>query len=107
MDVFCIKLRMVSLVVIWDVLSSTLLGIVLPSSDVGTDINLSVRLFLNGHPQWAMCVLLPVFMNTFLHSLRVHGWKRKTGGGTFHSFTSKFTLSFVRQGFYSCGRQIS
>ena len=57
--------------VIWDVTSSILLGIGLPSGDVGTDINLGVRLLLNGHPRWAMWVLLPVFINVFLQPLLV------------------------------------
>ena len=51
--------------VLWDVISTFLFGIGLPSGDVGTDINLGVRLILNGHPKWAMCVLAPVFTNMF------------------------------------------
>ena len=48
-----------------DVISSVTLGMGLPSGDVGTDIYLSVRLFLNGHPRWALCVLMPLFPNIF------------------------------------------
>ena len=45
--------------------SSFTLGIGLPSADVGTDINLSIYLFLNVHFRWAFWVMVPVFMNTF------------------------------------------
>ena len=39
-------------------------GITLPSFDVGSDIYLALRLFENGHPNFACCVLLPVLTNT-------------------------------------------
>ena len=51
--------------VVKDVGSTITLGIGLPSSDVGTDINLGVSLVQNGHPRWAMWVLAPVFANMF------------------------------------------
>ena len=39
---------------IYYVLSLISFGICLPSTDVGTDINLGVKLFLNGHPSWRL-----------------------------------------------------
>ena len=47
------------------VLISIICGISLPSADSGSDINLGVRLYVNGHPRWALAVLTPVFANTF------------------------------------------
>lgn len=40
-------------------------GILLPTADVATDVRLGVRLYQNGHPRWAACVLAPVFVNAF------------------------------------------
>ena len=48
-----------------DTINTMFFGIGLPSGDVGTDINLGIRLSMYGHPKWAMCVLAPVVMNTF------------------------------------------
>ena len=37
---------------------------IFPTTDVGSDVRLGVRLYMNGHPRWAMSVLAPVFVNT-------------------------------------------
>ena len=39
-------------------------GIALPFTDSGTDIRLSIRLFLNNHPRWAFAILTPILINT-------------------------------------------
>ena len=70
---------MVLVKVIWDAISSILLGIGLPCGDIGTDINLGVRLFLSGNPRWATWVLAPVFMNVIFtvfacKKIEKHNW---------------------------------
>jgi len=48
------------------ILFSIFFGVCLPSVDTGTDVFLSYRLFVNGHPRWALSVLGPVILNTLL-----------------------------------------
>ena len=50
-------------VVAVEVIKTVAFGMGLPTSDVGTDINLSAGLFLNGHPYWALSVLMPILPN--------------------------------------------
>lgn len=49
------------------------LGIIVPSVDMVSDLTLSVKLFLEGHGLWALLVLLPVIAN-FLFT--VPAWRR-------------------------------
>ena len=63
------------------VVTSIIFGIFLPSFDVGSDIRVSVRLFLNGHPRWALSVLTPVLMNTFFSAIACRELERKKSGG--------------------------
>ena len=46
------------------ILFSILFGMCVPSTDSGTDIQLSARLFMYGHPRWALSTLVPVLINT-------------------------------------------
>jgi len=48
-----------------EIMKTVAFGIGLPTGDVGTDIYLSARLFLSGHPHWALSVLMPVLLNIF------------------------------------------
>ena len=47
-----------------EILFSILLSISLPFGDTGTDLRLGYRLYVHGHPRWALCVLSPVVINT-------------------------------------------
>ena len=51
------------------ILFTILFQMVLPFTDTGTDIRLGIRLFINGHPKWALAVLMPVFINTFFTTI--------------------------------------
>ena len=79
--------------VVKDVASTITLGIGLPSSDVGTDINLGVRLIQNGHPRWAMWVLAPVFANIFFTLFAC----RRIEGRSWLCYTPLIVLQFYPQ----------
>ena len=51
------------------ILFTVLFQMVLPFTDSGTDIRLGIRLFMNGHPKWALSVLMPVFISTFFTAI--------------------------------------
>lgn len=54
------------------------LNIGLPSFDVYSDIYLGIRLYMNGHPKWALSVLMPMFLNMFFTifaCIRIEGKK--------------------------------
>ena len=48
-----------------EIMKTVAFGMGLPTGDVGTDVNLSARLFLNGHPHWGWSVLMPILLNIF------------------------------------------
>ena len=56
------------------------LNICLPSFDVGSDIRLAVRLYLNEHPKWALSVLTPVFINTIFSAVACKQLEQKKAG---------------------------
>ena len=50
----------------------------LPSFDVYSDLYLGIRLYMNGHPNWALSVLMPMFLNMFFTifaCIRIEGKK--------------------------------
>jgi hypothetical protein len=47
------------------ILFTVVFQMILPFTDSGTDIRLGIRLWIHGHPKWAISVMMPVFVNTF------------------------------------------
>ena len=43
-----------------------LLNIVLPTVDIYSDLYMVIKLWTNGHPRWALCLLAPFLLNYFL-----------------------------------------
>ena len=63
------------------VVSSIFFGIFLPTLDVGSDIRLALRLYVNGHSNWAFSVLTPIFINTFFSAIACMEIERKRASG--------------------------
>ena len=65
--------------VIQAIFFSILFGMCVPSTDSGTDIRLSARLFTHGHPRWALSILAPVLLNTVFTFFACKEIERKYG----------------------------
>ena len=63
------------------VVISMICGIALPSADSGSDVNLGIRLCLNGHYRWACAVLTPVIANTIFTVFGCREMERGRLGG--------------------------
>ena len=68
------------------VVFSIFFGIFLPSFDVGSDIRVALRLYLNGHPRWALSVLTPVLINTLFSAMACREIERIKHGGSWMKF---------------------
>ena len=80
-EVYIFSVKMAHSRTILNVLNVLVLGICLSSADVGTVMNLGIRLALNGHLRWSLCVLGPIFTNvlfTFFACAKLekeHWWR--------------------------------
>ena len=60
-----------------ELIFSIFFGMILPSTDSGTDIRLGVRLITHGHPKWGAAILTPVLMNTIFTIFSCRELERK------------------------------
>ena len=77
----CLRFKVPGRDTVQTVLFSIFFGILLPSLDAGGDIRLSVILYLNGHPRWALSAIAPVFVNTFFTAIICRSSEKKKYGG--------------------------
>ena len=68
------------------VVFSIFFGIFLPSFDVGSDIRVALRLYLNGHPRWALSVLTPVLINTLFSAIACREMEERKHGASWIKF---------------------
>ena len=62
------------------VLFSLFFGIGLPSFDVSSDVRLAIRLYINGHPRWALSVMTPIIFNTFFTTIACRAVEKNKSG---------------------------
>ena len=79
------------------VLFSIFFGMILPSVDAGSDIRLAIRLYLNGHPKWALSVLTPVFVNTFFTMISCREMEKRKSGSCWFMFLPLVFLQIYPQ----------
>ena len=65
--------------VIRAVLFTIFFGKLLPFADAWSDVRLSIRLFVNGHTNWAFSVIAPVFLNIFFTLFSCKAIEKKRG----------------------------
>ena len=92
-----IKNRIFSKEVMQPLLVAILFGILLPSGDSGSDIKLSVRLYLNNHPKWAIAVLFPVMVNTIFTLVVCCQMEKKKSNGYWIMYTPFVILQVYPQ----------
>ena len=63
-----------------DVVVLIIFGIILPTTDIYSDISFAVKLFWQGHPRYALSILAPVFLSflfMIVHWLRMESTVKK------------------------------